>query len=97
MPWPLPDENWLAGTSEQPVPDSGDLRLEALVAQRVSIDCATRRQQISVRVQNGVVILSGLVSGTDVRQVAADLAWDVPGVVDVCNMLRLTGQRRQRR
>ncbi|MFC4018483.1 BON domain-containing protein [Micromonospora sp. GCM10011542] len=97
MPWPLPDENWFADTSEQSVPHSGDLRIEALVAQRLSVDWTTRRQQISVRVQNGVVMLSGLVSGTDVRQVAAELAWDVPGVLDVCNMLRLTGKARQRR
>ncbi|MGC4879003.1 BON domain-containing protein [Micromonospora sp. DT43] len=96
LPWPLPDENWFADTSEQPVPDSGDLRIEALVAQRLSIDWTTRRQQISVRVQNGVAMLSGSVSGTDVRQVAGELAWDVPGVVDVCNMLRLAGQGRRR-
>ncbi|MEV1143781.1 BON domain-containing protein [Micromonospora sp. NPDC049799] len=97
MPWPLPDDNWLAGTGDQPEPDSGDLRIEALVAQRLSIDWTTRRQQISVSVQNRVVILSGLVSGTDARQVAGELAWDVPGVVDVCNTLRPRNPRRGRR
>ncbi|MGN9809368.1 BON domain-containing protein [Micromonospora sp. BQ11] len=97
LPWPLPDENWLADAGDQPEPDSEDLRVEALVAQRLSIDWTTRRQQISVAVQNRVVILSGLVSGTDVRQVAGELAWDVPGVADVCNMLRPRNQRRGRR
>ncbi|MEO3772061.1 BON domain-containing protein [Micromonospora sp. B9E7] len=97
LPWPLPDENWLADTSRQPEPDHEDLRLEALVAQRLSIDWTTRRQQITVSVQNRVVILAGLVSDTNARQVAAELAYDVPGVVDICNTLRLSGQRRSHR
>lgn len=88
MPWPLPDESWLAPAGTGPEPDSEDLRIEALVAQRLAIDWATRRQQISVSVQNRVVILSGLVSGPEVRQVARELAWDVPGVADVCITLR---------
>ncbi|MFF0175191.1 BON domain-containing protein [Micromonospora profundi] len=95
MPWPLPDENWFAAS--QPEPDSPDRRLEALVAQRLCADSTTRRQRIGVTVQNRVVILSGLVSDTDARQVAAELAWDVPGVFDVCNTLRLGDQRRSRR
>ncbi|MGC4832447.1 BON domain-containing protein [Micromonospora arida] len=94
LPWPLPDENWFADTSHQPEPDHEDLRLEALVAQRLSIDWTTRRQQITVSVQNRVVILAGVVSDANARQVAADLAYDVPGVFDLCNTLRLSGPRR---
>ncbi|MEU5906741.1 BON domain-containing protein [Micromonospora sp. NPDC047467] len=94
-PWPLPDDNGFA--AGPPEPDSTDRHLEALVAQRLSIDSTTRRQQISIAVQNRVVILSGLVSDANARQVAADLAWDVPGVFDVCNTLRLGDQRRTRR
>ncbi|KAB1928198.1 BON domain-containing protein [Micromonospora noduli] len=97
MPWPLPDENWFADTSRQPEPDHEDLRLEALVAQRLSIDWTTRRQQITVAVQNRVVILAGVVSNANARQVAADLAYDVPGVFDICNTLRLSGPRRSHR
>ncbi|RQX03689.1 BON domain-containing protein [Micromonospora inaquosa] len=94
MPWPLPDENWFGDTSNQPEPDREDLRIEALVAQRLSIDWTTRRQQIVVSVQNRVVILAGVVSDPNTRQVAAELASDVPGVFDICNTLRLSGPRR---
>ncbi|MFI7435536.1 BON domain-containing protein [Micromonospora haikouensis] len=73
-----------------------DLRLAALVAQRISIDWTTRRQQISVTVQNAVVILTGLVADPTTRTAAAELAWDVPGVFDVCNALTLYGQGRSR-
>ncbi|MEU4555346.1 BON domain-containing protein [Micromonospora violae] len=97
LPWPLPDENWFADTSDQPEPDREDLRIEALVAQRLSIDWTTRRQQITVSVQNRVVILAGLVSDPDTRRVAAELAYDVPGVFDICNTLRLSGPRGGRR
>ncbi|SIM69056.1 BON domain-containing protein [Micromonospora cremea] len=97
MPWPLPDENWFADASNQFEQDREDVRIEALVAQRLSVDWTTRRQQISVCVQNRVVILTGVVSDSETRQVAAELAYDVPGVFDVCNTLRLSGQRRSRR
>ncbi|MBM0276859.1 BON domain-containing protein [Micromonospora tarensis] len=97
VPWPLPGENWFDDASDQPEPDHEDLRIEALVAQRLSSDWTTRSQQIVVAVQNRVVILLGLVSDTNARQVAGELTWDVPGVFDVCNTLRLVGQRRGRR
>jgi hypothetical protein len=96
LPWPFPDESWFPWSAEQAEPQSDDLRLAALVAQRLSIDWTTRRQQINVTVQNGVVILAGTVADHEVRQVAGDLAWDVPGVLDVCNTLRPHGQRRSR-
>lgn len=88
----LPGDDWFANVWHQAQPDSEDLRIEALVAQRLSIHWRTRRQQISVMVQNRVVILSGLVQHEQARQAAADLAWDVPGVHDVCNTLRLSHQ-----
>lgn len=96
LPWPLPDDGWFVDTWQQAEPDDDDLRIAALVAQRLSIDWATRRQQISVSVQNRVVILAGLVHDAKASQVAAELAWDVPGVYDVCNTIRMS-QRRDRR
>ncbi|MEK8110433.1 BON domain-containing protein [Micromonospora sp. M12] len=94
LPWPLPDENWFTDASHQPEPDHEDLRLEALVAQRLSIEWTTRRQQITVSVQNRVVILAGVVSDANARQVAVELAYDLPGVFDICNILRVSGRRR---
>ncbi|MEV1329420.1 BON domain-containing protein [Micromonospora costi] len=93
LPWPYPDDPAF-GPSGDPEPESEDLRLAALVAQRLAIDWVTRRQQITVAVQNRVVILSGTVASPDAREVAGDLAWDVPGVFDVCNTLRMPVRRR---
>jgi osmotically-inducible protein OsmY len=95
MPWPFPDEG--AFRPEPPAPADEDALLAAQVAQRLSSDWTTRHQQIVVTVQNRVVILAGVVAGPDTRQVAGEIAWDVQGVVDVCNALRLTGPRRSRR
>ncbi|KKK00341.1 BON domain-containing protein [Micromonospora sp. HK10] len=94
MPWPYPDHNPFH-RDDQPL--DGDLRLAALVAQRLSIDWTTRRQQISVSVQNRVVILTGMVADQETRRAAAELAWDVPGVFDVCNAMTLFSGGRGRR
>lgn len=97
LPWLPSDDDWFVGTWDPDRHDSEDLRVEGLVAQRLSIDWTTRRQQISVSVQNRVVILGGLVNDEQARQVAAELAWDVPGVHDICNTIRVnqrTGRRR---
>ena len=93
--WPFPEHPSFHRPGE-PDPNSEDFRLAALVAQRLSLDWTTRRQEITVTVQNRVVILAGLVAGRETRRVAGDLAWDVPGVVDVCNTLRLCGPPRGR-
>ncbi|RLK26201.1 BON domain-containing protein [Micromonospora sp. M71_S20] len=97
IPWPYPDEGGFPAEPPGPSPDDEDGRLAALVAQRLSSDWTTRRQQIVVTVQNRVVILAGIVAGPDTRRVAGEIAWDVQGVVDVCNALRLAGPRRSRR
>ncbi|MEV4811667.1 BON domain-containing protein [Micromonospora avicenniae] len=93
LPWP---DDALYRYLQEPGPASDDLRLAALVAQRLGIDWTTRHQQIEVTVQNRVVILSGTVANLEVRRVAGELAWDVPGVLDVCNTLRLPGRRKLR-
>ncbi|PZF94744.1 BON domain-containing protein [Micromonospora deserti] len=96
LPWPYPDDEASHAGSGRPERDDEDIRLAALVAQRLSIDWTTRRQQIVVTVQNGVVILTGRVTDPYVRQAAGELAWDVQGVSDVCNALRLAGAGRSR-
>ncbi|MFE9959632.1 BON domain-containing protein [Micromonospora sp. NPDC005299] len=94
MPWPYPDFPF---ASDGPAPDGADVRLAALVAQRLSIDWTTRRQQITVMAQNRVVILAGVVTDPETRRAAGELAWDVSGVFDVCNALRLRPARRRGR
>ncbi|MFG2052610.1 BON domain-containing protein [Micromonospora sp. NPDC048930] len=93
MSWPYPEFPFTGGGPE---PDAEDVRLAALVAQRLSIDWTTRRQRIAISVQNRVVILTGTVADRGARQAAGELAWDVPGVFDVCNALGLYGERRIR-
>ncbi|MFY1594381.1 BON domain-containing protein [Micromonospora sp. WMMD737] len=96
IPWPYPDEGAFRPEPPVPSPDDEDGRLAALVAQRLSSDWTTRRQQIVVTVQNRVVILAGIVTGPETRRVAGEIAWDVRGVADVCNALRLAASRRPR-
>lgn len=43
--------------------------------------------------QNRVAILGGVVPDVDARQLAGQVAWQVPGVVDVCNAVRLAARR----
>ncbi len=97
MPWPLPENDPFHPAWDPPAPDDEDTRLAALTAQRLSTDWTTRRQQITVSVQNRVVILAGTVTDPDARQVAGELAWDVPGVADVCNTLRVAQRGRHHR
>ncbi|RKN47838.1 BON domain-containing protein [Micromonospora endolithica] len=92
-PWPEFDPWRVAG--DPPGPGGEDTRLEALVTQRLAVDWTTRRQPITVRVQNRVVVLDGVVAADETRRTAGELAWDVPGVVDVCNAVRVNGRRRR--
>ncbi|MFI7609332.1 BON domain-containing protein [Micromonospora sp. NPDC049366] len=91
LPWPYPDEP-ASGPEGDPGPQDEDVRLAALVAQGLCNDWSTRRQQITVTVQNRVVILTGTVGSPQARAAAGQLAWDVPGVFDVCNALWLTAR-----
>lgn len=93
-PWPFPDENPFSAGSHQPTPDGADARLGAEVAQVLSVHPTTRGQGITVEVQNRVVILAGVVTDPAARQVAGALAWETEDVFDVCNILRLVGDRR---
>ncbi|MFC7547386.1 BON domain-containing protein [Plantactinospora sp. GCM10030261] len=93
MPWPMPDDRYWPSEPVPPEPDAGDMRLAASVAHWLNTDDATREQRITVTVQNRVVILTGVVADRQVRQVAGNLAWSVPGVFDVCNALRSSDGR----
>jgi hypothetical protein len=57
------------------------------IADEMIRDPAIGSGQLTVQVQNGVVILQGHVDTPDTRSAAARRAWATPGVVDVCNML----------
>lgn len=95
LPWPFPDDDAFPTAPAPPTED--DTRIAAEVAQRLAGNRFTRRQRISVEVQNRVVILVGTVDTPDVRVTAGNLAWRVPGVADVCNVLRPANRERPRR
>jgi osmotically-inducible protein OsmY len=64
-----------------------DEQLVDLVAGRLIATAEVRGRQVSVMVQNGVVILEGAVDSVDSKRAAGRLAWSTPGVTDVCNVL----------
>ncbi|WFE97848.1 BON domain-containing protein [Micromonospora sp. WMMD987] len=93
MPWPLPDESWFRPEPGPPGPPGDDVRLAAEVAYRIVGGVGARARRITVTVQNRVAILGGLVPDAATRRFAGQVAWQVPGVVDVCNTLRLSSRR----
>jgi hypothetical protein len=89
MMWPLPDDGWYPQGSRRPHPGvDGDVRLTYEVADALLTDDRTRRQRITVEVQNGVVLLSGIVHDQRTAEVVAAVVRQVPGVRDVCNSVR---------
>lgn len=70
-----------------------DQFLVDVVTERLGRDPRTYDQDITVEVQNQVVILTGTVDSAIVIAVAGDCAWHAPGVRDVCNSLWLSERR----
>jgi osmotically-inducible protein OsmY len=68
-------------------PDDREMR--AVLLDRLRENPLTRKEEIRVRVEDGVVTLVGNVSSVVARQGADDDAWTTPGIVDVSNHLRL--------
>jgi osmotically-inducible protein OsmY len=80
--------------SVHPDPDRESSAVEAdewlvhLVAEALAGDPLVRGKHLDVTVQNCVVILEGQVESPAARKAAAARVWTVPGVYDVCNLLR---------
>lgn len=90
MMWPLPDDGSFSGSWRRPsATDDPDVRLTYQVADRLVNDERIRHQQVTVEVQNRVVLLSGDVDTASTRQAVTDAARSVSGVVDVCDGLRV--------
>ncbi|MDQ7911254.1 BON domain-containing protein [Phytohabitans sp. ZYX-F-186] len=88
-PWPLPEDEPAGRPSRRPAPRrDNDKVLADRVVERLVRDGRTRPQSICVEVQNGVAILTGRVDTAELMAVAGGLAWQTPGIVDVCNALR---------
>lgn len=74
--------------SRRPAPRPGaDQQLAAILVARLLVDERTCHEPISVEVQNRVAILTGWVADPDAAVAAGYLAWQIPGIADVCNAL----------
>lgn len=87
MMWPMPDDGFPGRRA--PRPEDPDVRLTFEVAGRLQNDPGMRHQRITVEAQNRVVLLTGSVDSPAARETAADTARGAPGVLDVCNRLRV--------
>ncbi|MEU8230457.1 BON domain-containing protein [Actinoplanes sp. NPDC048967] len=94
MMWPLPEDGPSPdGRRRSPATDDPDLCLTYQVADTLLSDVRTRHQRVTVRVHNRVVMLSGTVDRQIHKQAVGDAARDVAGVVDICNAIRVTGDK----
>lgn len=94
MMWPWPDDGWgLPGAQRPPRSVHPDVRLTYEVADALLADDRTRRQRITVEVQNGVVLLSGTVPDRRTADVVTAVVCAVPGVREVSDTMR--GGRRE--
>jgi osmotically-inducible protein OsmY len=66
-----------------------DERIREDVCERLRWNDELDATEISVRVENGEVILEGSVESRDMKRLAGDLAERVPGVTDVHNTVRV--------
>jgi hypothetical protein len=89
MMWPWPDESWgFPGAQRPPRSVHPDVRLTYEVADALLADDRTRRQPVTVEVQNGVVLLSGTVPDRRTAEVVTALVRQVPRVRDISNTMR---------
>jgi hypothetical protein len=77
-----------------PLPADEDLSLHIADWLRGELEGPGNR--VVVEVQNGVVILEGLVATRALRDLLHRLVWRVPGVADVCNRLTTWEDERRR-
>lgn len=92
---PLPDDEFItAQRRRDPVVATPELQLALAVVLELIADERTRCEPVRVSVQNGVVVLTGVMSSWAAVDAAADLVRSLPGKRDLCNALRGPGRRK---
>jgi osmotically-inducible protein OsmY len=92
-PWQSPADRYYYGWYDQqtqplqPTRTDGDLKSEAV--DRLRVNEFTKNCILEVNVQAGVVVLAGNVPSVVAKRAAGDDAWDIAGVMDVSNQLRV--------
>ena len=90
--WQNPESRYYYGwydTPQEPVPSrtDGDLKSEAV--DRLRGNALTKSSTLEVNVQAGVVVLAGDIPTAVAKRAAGDDCWDIAGVLDVSNQLRV--------
>lgn len=85
-PFPGSPDDWHDPVHEPPVLTADELIAE-LVAASIMGHPYARGRSLDIQVQNQVVILLGQVASVEARAMIRGLAWQMPGVRDVCNRL----------
>ncbi|MNL67060.1 periplasmic protein [compost metagenome] len=70
-----------------------DEEIAQQVREAIAGQGAIALDKLSVTVLNGVVTLSGQVDSKELKRLTAELAYDVPSVIDVHNLLSIAGAR----
>lgn len=73
--------------SEVPAPLFTDEEIVVCAAQCLRAALSRTDYEIAVRVQNGVIMLNGVVATVDARTLAHRVVWALPAVRDVSNRL----------
>lgn len=100
-PWP-PVDPPAAGEAELVLGWAGDgdsavrRSVDEWIVERAAIalarDPLVRGRRLEVEVQNGVVILVGVLASAESRDAAGRRAWTVEGVADVCNRITVSDE-----
>ncbi len=91
-PWTYPQDRYYYGWYDVEPPVVTDRDIKAEVVDRLRQNPYTKDDDLTVDVEHDVVILTGEVSSPRAKRAAGDDAWDVAGVVDVSNQLRVRRQ-----
>ena len=79
-----------------PRPSKSDHAIQGDVLSALDHDARITPAEIGVEVSDGIVTLSGTVSGIEVAEAAADIALSVASVRDVANRLAMEGDIHER-
>lgn len=80
---------WYGEQKVQPASHRSDADLKSEAVDRLRQNAYTRDATLDVNVQAGVVVLAGDVASALAKRAAGDDVWDIAGVQDVSNQLRV--------
>jgi osmotically-inducible protein OsmY len=96
-PWASPADRYYygwygdgAGTRHPAVTGRSDSDLKSEAVDRLRANPLTSDYTLDVNVQAGVVVLAGDVPTLLAKRAAGDDCWDISGVLDVSNQMRIT-------